>query len=923
MDIEDEEICRICRLPGDQDNPLRYPCECKGSIKFVHQECLLQWLNQRQSEKCEICRHRFSFAPVYLDNAPNRLTLTEFMIGLGTRVFNLVKPWVLFFLAWFVVIPLSTYWIIRLALGKAATDKTERYFMTKLSVPWIASASVLGGCYCSWIALLMVGISIVRASTVWLDGILAPLPAEIIIQIQGLVGVPETIFWRHTRILCDWWYQFIDLPLGPQAAFVRNAPLHEFEAIRRFLFFLDDNVFVVLVTNVFVSYLFVLVPFSIGQIVLTLLDIFPPMRPKVLSTPVLAGYVILLTLIFSYLGSSIALKLLSILRISLVSFWKSLSGIIKHFITITRWFLVGLPSLILKFPSLLWNSLVAVWKNLAEITKQLAAIVMIAPVLSIKFGVLPLILGFWVDICTFPVPEGTITHRLEFLSADPSMNIIYWSIGIFYLAMAWTYLDLIQKIVHKRAFWFLQDVTDPLYRISELHLCGILFALAFHGVFIVIVLHVPVKMITLLCPSFFPLKFWNSSGNFGLDLAEIYAFNHLAKETLRMLGNLTDPTRVEPIVRKWFISVSSWLQLNDFLLEVPQSNADQTEIPLLGRNRWPGKWLVVYAIAEGSMILSPEDRRAYTSEDDIDPPNDSRFPLKITLLLVLGGLSLLLVSTAFMSLPLLLGRAFFNFVPTVVMPVAIKSNDLYAIWLGYHILRKTQYAYDRIQTGRIVSLLHEILMFMRNLLLILIWIVVIPVLLGILIDLMVIIPLRVPIDETPVFLLIQDWLLGLVYLHIWILLVALDEENGRFATRAWREKLRRIRNVGINQLPTMWLLREVLGSFIITLLTALCLPCVLVTSVVSMLGYSSAVSSAVRLFVWPAFLSVILAWLDIRLISDLVIRLHRMILDDRYLVGHRLIDLTEDGYEGESSSITRPCFLRNISEQVLVAGVID
>ncbi|KAI3883304.1 hypothetical protein MKX03_008175 [Papaver bracteatum] len=45
-DDEDEEICRICTNPGDSENPLRQPCACSGSIKFVHQDCLLQWLER-------------------------------------------------------------------------------------------------------------------------------------------------------------------------------------------------------------------------------------------------------------------------------------------------------------------------------------------------------------------------------------------------------------------------------------------------------------------------------------------------------------------------------------------------------------------------------------------------------------------------------------------------------------------------------------------------------------------------------------------------------------------------------------------------------------------------------------------------------------------------------------------------------------
>lgn len=49
---------------------------------------------------------------------------------------------------------------------------------------------------------------------------------------------------------------------------------------------------------------------------------------------------------------------------------------------------------------------------------------------------------------------------------------------------------------------------------------------------------------------------------------------------------------------------------------------------------------------------------------------------------------------------------------------------------------------------------------------------VIPVLIGLLFELLVIVPMRVPVDESPVFLLYQDWALGLIFLKIWTRLVS-------------------------------------------------------------------------------------------------------------------------------------------------------
>lgn len=52
---DEEDVCRICRTPGEADSSLYHPCACSGSIKYVHQECLLQWLNHSNARQCEVC----------------------------------------------------------------------------------------------------------------------------------------------------------------------------------------------------------------------------------------------------------------------------------------------------------------------------------------------------------------------------------------------------------------------------------------------------------------------------------------------------------------------------------------------------------------------------------------------------------------------------------------------------------------------------------------------------------------------------------------------------------------------------------------------------------------------------------------------------------------------------------------------------
>ncbi|CAF4776945.1 unnamed protein product [Pieris macdunnoughi] len=53
------DICRICHCESEIHNPLLAPCYCSGSLKFVHQSCLQQWLTASETRSCELCKFNF------------------------------------------------------------------------------------------------------------------------------------------------------------------------------------------------------------------------------------------------------------------------------------------------------------------------------------------------------------------------------------------------------------------------------------------------------------------------------------------------------------------------------------------------------------------------------------------------------------------------------------------------------------------------------------------------------------------------------------------------------------------------------------------------------------------------------------------------------------------------------------------------
>ncbi|XP_008277991.1 E3 ubiquitin-protein ligase MARCHF8 [Stegastes partitus] len=53
------DCCRICHCEGDDESPLITPCHCTGSLRFVHQACLQQWIKSSDTRCCELCKYEF------------------------------------------------------------------------------------------------------------------------------------------------------------------------------------------------------------------------------------------------------------------------------------------------------------------------------------------------------------------------------------------------------------------------------------------------------------------------------------------------------------------------------------------------------------------------------------------------------------------------------------------------------------------------------------------------------------------------------------------------------------------------------------------------------------------------------------------------------------------------------------------------
>lgn len=100
--LDEPDTCRICRGEGSQEEPLFYPCKCSGSIKFVHQNCLMEWLSHSQKKHCELCKTPFHFTKLYQPNMPSTVPLPVFLRQAAIHTWKSLLTWSRFQLVMFV-----------------------------------------------------------------------------------------------------------------------------------------------------------------------------------------------------------------------------------------------------------------------------------------------------------------------------------------------------------------------------------------------------------------------------------------------------------------------------------------------------------------------------------------------------------------------------------------------------------------------------------------------------------------------------------------------------------------------------------------------------------------------------------------------------------------------------------------------------
>ncbi|KAI5149152.1 hypothetical protein ENBRE01_0726 [Enteropsectra breve] len=90
------QMCRFCHLDEkESEETLRHPCKCRGSLRYIHNSCLLEWLSEGKPQMCELCNFVYKFEKVYKEDAPQKvpriLVAKEFFKSAGSSTLYFFK----------------------------------------------------------------------------------------------------------------------------------------------------------------------------------------------------------------------------------------------------------------------------------------------------------------------------------------------------------------------------------------------------------------------------------------------------------------------------------------------------------------------------------------------------------------------------------------------------------------------------------------------------------------------------------------------------------------------------------------------------------------------------------------------------------------------------------------------------------------
>uniref|UniRef100_A0A8C7MIV0 E3 ubiquitin-protein ligase MARCHF6 n=1 Tax=Oncorhynchus kisutch TaxID=8019 RepID=A0A8C7MIV0_ONCKI len=832
MDTAEEgDICRVCRSEGTQDKPLYHPCVCTGSIKFIHQECLVQWLKHSRKEYCELCKHRFAFTPsriykcLFTGSVSSLLTLPLDMLSTENLMADCLQG--CFVVTCTLCAFISLVWLREQIVHGGAPQWLEQNQQQQPqhgageNQPAPAAAEPLAD---NGPAAEVPDIQVEPAEDMELED---EAGAEDLGDANN--GAQDDMNWNAL----EW----------DRAA--EELTWERMLGLDGSLVFLEHVFWVVSLNTLFIL-VFAFCPYHIGHFSVVGLGFENNVQASHFEG--------LITTIVGYIFLAMTLILCHGLA-ALVRFQRS-----RH--------LLGVCYIVVK----------------------------VSLLVVVEIGVFPVICGWWLDICSLEMFDASLKDReLSFESAPGTTMFLHWLVGMVYVFYFASFILLLREVLRPGVLWFLRNLNDPDFNpVQEMihlpiyrHLRRLILSVVVFGSIVLLMLWLPIRTIKFILPAFLPYNVMLYSDAPVSELSLELLLLQVVLPALLEQGH----TRqwLKGLVRAWTVTAGYLLDLHSYLLGDQEENDDdadqQANNNLQGRNN--------NAIPDG-LHAAHQAILQQGGPVGFQPYHQPiKFSFRIVLLIVFMCVTLLVASLVCLTLPVFAGRYLMS-----LWTGSAKIHELYTAACGLYVcwlsIRAITVLLAWMPQGRRVILLKVqewTLMILKTVVVAVLLVGAIPLLLGLLFELVIVAPLRVPLDQTPLFYPWQDWALGVLHAKI-IAAITLMGPQWWLKTVIEQVYANGIRNIDLH-----FIIRKLAAPVICVLLVSLCVPYVISA------GVTMEMQNLVQRRIYPLLVMVVMLVGILSFQIRQFKRLYEHIKNDKYLVGQRLVNY-ERKAAGRSTTAT-------------------
>lgn len=155
---------------------------------------------------------------------------------------------------------------------------------------------------------------------------------------------------------------------------------------------------------------------------------------------------------------------------------------------------------------------------------------------------------------------------------------------------------------------------------------------------------------------------------------------------------------------------------------------------------------------------------------------------------------------------------------------------------------------------------------------------------GLLLELVVVVPLRVPLEQNPILFIWQDWALGVLYTKIATAVTMMGPE--------WRLRLaiERAYNDGVREMDLKFIVTELAAPVICVFGLALAIPYAVAYGIIPLFVTNLQTQIFIARRLYPFLLLIISVCVLITIHIRQFKKLYEHIKNDKYLVGRRLVN---------------------------------